>query len=90
MSKTFKEMQEELEEWMGVSQPELQKQNKIPKDREILIKTDTGTHIARYSPADGKFVYANLLIDMYEGKWDMYYYETEYIKENFILGWMEI
>jgi len=62
----------------------------IPKDREIKIVTSTGTHIARYSPIDGKFAYANLFKDMYDGKWDMYYYETEYIEEKFILGWMEI
>ena len=64
--------------------------NNIPKDRQIIIITKQGTYAAQWSPADNKFAYANVQIDMYEGKWDMYYYETEYIEEDYVLGWREL
>jgi len=64
--------------------------SKIPKDREIIIITATGHHASIWSPTDKKFVYANIQIDLYEGKWDMYYYETEYIEEDYVLGWREL
>jgi len=62
----------------------------IPKDRQIIIITKQGTYTSQWSPADNKFAYANIQIDMYEGKWDMYYYETEYIEEDYVLGWREL
>ena len=62
----------------------------IPKDRQIIISTDTGRCVARWSPADKMFVYANPQIDMFGGKWDMYYYENEYIKEEDIKAWREL
>jgi len=64
--------------------------SKIPKDREIIIITAAGNHVAIWSPTDKKFVYANIQIDLFEGKWDMYYYETEYIEEDYVLGWREL
>jgi len=64
--------------------------NKIPKDREIIIITATGKYVSRWSPADKRFAYASPQIDMFESKWDMYYYETEYIEEDYILGWREL
>ena len=62
----------------------------IPKDRQIIISTDMGKYVAIWSPADKKFAYANPQIDMFEGKWDVYYYENEYIKEEDITSWREL
>ena len=62
----------------------------IPKDRQIIIITKQGTYAAQWSPADNKFAYANVNVVMYHGKWDMYYYETEYIEEDYVLEWREI
>lgn len=62
----------------------------IPKDRQIIITDEYGMErVAHWSEADEKFVYANLQTDMYEGKWNMNYYENEYIKEEHILYWRE-
>ena len=63
--------------------------NGIPKDREIIIQTKLGKFIAIFSPPDDMFVYANHAVDMYQGLWNMHYYETEYIKEKDILEWKE-
>ena len=62
----------------------------IPKDRQIIIITKHNNLVARWSPADRKFIYANLQVDMYDGKWNMYYFENEYIDEDYILGWREL
>ena len=66
------------------------KMNKIPKDRQIIITTKQGTYAAQWSPADNKIAYANVQIDMYVGKWDMVYFETEYIEEDHVLEWREL
>ena len=63
---------------------------KIPKNRQIIIEHKMGTNVAIWSGADEKFVYANAVIDMYESKWDMYYFENEYIDEKNIKSWKEI
>lgn len=65
------------------------KQN-IPKDRQIIVECWLGTSVAIWSEADKKFVYANIQADMYEGKWNMMYFENEYIKESEITNWRAI
>jgi len=62
----------------------------IPKDRQIIIITETGKCVAIWSPADKAFACANLQIDMFEGKWNMKYYENMYIKEENISAWREL
>lgn len=63
---------------------------KIPKDRQIIIQTKFGKYVAQWSEADNRFAYANPQLDMYEGKWDMFYFENEYIEESDILEWREL
>jgi len=62
----------------------------IPKDRQIVIITKKGTHAAQWSEADKQYAYANVQIDMFEGKWDMVYFDTEYIDEDCVIGWREL
>lgn len=62
----------------------------IPKDRPIVIECWLGTGVAIWSEADKKFVYANFQTDMYEGEWNMNYFENEYIEEKEILAWREL
>ena len=62
----------------------------IPKDRQIVIEHSMGTSVAIWSEADEKFVYANVQTDMYNGEWNMKYFENEYIEEKDILNWREI
>jgi len=62
----------------------------IPKNRPIVIETKEGKRVAQWSGADNKFAYANPQIDMYEGKWNMCYFENEYIEEKYVLGWSEL
>ena len=64
--------------------------DKIPKDRQIIITSSMGTNVAIWSEADKQFVYANLQVDMYNGEWNMYYFENEYIKEEYIISWTNI
>jgi hypothetical protein len=62
----------------------------IPKDRHIIIEHSMGTNAAIWSEADMKFVYANVQVDLYKGKWNMYYFENEYIDEKDIISWREL
>ena len=62
----------------------------IPKDRQIIIEHKKSTNVAIWSKADGLFVYANVQTDMYEGEWNMLYFDNEYIKEEDILSWKEL
>ena len=64
--------------------------SKIPKDKQIIITTVTGNYVAVWSDADKQFVYASPRIDMYQGEWNMHYFENEYIDEKDILGWREL
>lgn len=66
------------------------KMNSIPKDRQIIITHTLGTNVAIWSEPDSKFVYANPLADLYEGKWNMMYFENEWIEENEITSWREL
>lgn len=62
----------------------------IPKDKQIIITDEYKMErIAHWSEADEKFATAMMHLDMYEGKWNMNYYENEYIKEENILSWRE-
>jgi len=63
---------------------------KIPKDREIIIIINQGNYLAVWSEADERFIYANPQTDMYKGKWNMKYFENEYISEDEILGWRDL
>ena len=64
--------------------------DKIPKDRQIIITHSMGINVAIWSEADKQFVYANLQVDMYNGEWNMYYFENEYIEEEYIISWTNI
>lgn len=64
--------------------------NKIPKDRQIIIEHDFGTSVAIWSETDGSFVYANPQVDLFEGVWNMHYFENEYIEEEDIKSWREL
>jgi len=61
----------------------------IPKDRKIIIEHKYGNNVAIWSEADKKFAYANLQADMYEGEYNMYYFETLYIDEKDIIAWRD-
>ena len=62
----------------------------IPKDKQIIITDEYKMErIAHWSEADEKFATAMMQLDMYEGVWNMNYYENEYIKEENILSWRE-
>jgi len=61
------------------------------KDKQIIIENEYGIEcVAIWSEADKKFVYANLQTDMYDGKWNMNYFENEYILEKDIKKWREL
>lgn len=62
----------------------------IPKDKQIIIEHKYGTSVAIWSEADKKFAYANPQTDLYEDKWNMNYYENEYIKEEDIESWRDL
>ena len=64
--------------------------NNIPRDREIIIQTKRGKYTAIWSEADNLFAYASHNVDMYQGQWNMHYFETDYIKEEDILTWNEL
>lgn len=64
--------------------------SKIPKDKEIVIETPYGTKVAIWSKPDNKFVYANVQVDLYEGEWNMKYFENEHIEEKDIIKWREL
>ncbi len=64
--------------------------SRIPKDRQIIIEHGHSKNVAIWSEADKLFVYANVQTDMYEGLWNMFYFENEYIKEEDIVGWSEL
>lgn len=61
-----------------------------PKDRQILIEHEYGTSVAIWNEPDNRFAYADLQVDLYEGTWDMRYFETKSIKEEEILNWKEL
>lgn len=64
---------------------------KVPKDRKILIESPyTGKTVAIWSEAEKKFAYAELQADMYNGSWNMMYFETDYINEADIKEWSEL
>ena len=62
----------------------------IPKDKQIIIETKQITAVAIWSEANKKFVYASIQTNMYEGKWNMNYFENEWIEEKDILKWRKI
>lgn len=62
----------------------------IPKDREIIISHNRSKNVAIWSAADELFVYANVQVDLYMGKWNMNYFENEYIREKDIESWSEL
>ena len=62
----------------------------IPKDRQIIITTNKGTQVGRWSEADKMFAVANVQVDTFEGVMNMHYYETEYVKEENIISWREL
>ena len=62
----------------------------IPKDRQIKITHSFGESVAIWSEADKEFVYANVQVDMFDGKCNMRYFENEYIEEKDILNWREL
>lgn len=65
--------------------------SKIPKDKQIIITDEYGMkRVAHWSEADGKFATAIFQLDMYEGKWNMGYFENEYISEESIVKWEEL
>lgn len=62
----------------------------IPKDRQIVIEHKNGRSVAIWSQADECFVYANLQVDLFQGKWNMRYFENESIDESDIVSWSEL
>lgn len=65
--------------------------SKIPKDRQIIIKDKNEIEsVAQWSEADKKFATAIFQLDLFEGKWNMGYFENEYITESEIVGWREL
>ncbi len=62
----------------------------IPRDRQIIIRHNLGTNVALWSEPDNKFVYANVQIDLYDGSWNMKYFENEYLSESEIICWWEL
>jgi len=62
----------------------------IPKDRQIIIETTYGKRVAMWNEQGNQFVYADPAADMYKGKWNMSYYENEYIDEKDIIGWSDL
>jgi len=62
----------------------------IPKNKQIIIITEKGRRVAIWSEADKHFVYANPCTDLYNGKWNMNYFENESIEEDEILAWKEL
>ena len=65
--------------------------NKIPKDKQIIVTDKYGMErVAQWSEADELFATAMFQLDMYEGKWNMGYFENEYINEKNILKWREL
>ena len=62
----------------------------ISKDKQIIITDEYGMErVAHWSEADEKFATAMFQIDMYEWKWNMGYFENEYIEEKDIASWRE-
>lgn len=62
----------------------------IPKDRLIIVEHYYGIHSAIWSEADEKFVYAEPLTDLYNGAWNMKYFETRYVDESEVFDWNEL
>lgn len=63
---------------------------KPPKDRLIIIQSPFSRTVAKWSETDNAFVYANPQTELYDGKWNMHYFENECIKEQDIKEWSEI
>jgi len=55
------------------------KRSEVPKDRQIIV-----------SEADKCFAVANPQTDLFNGQWNMNYFENESITEDEILGWREL
>jgi len=62
----------------------------IPKDRQIIIECGLGAGVAIWNDTDKSFVFANLQIDLFEGKWNDTYFENEYVQEKDITKWREL
>lgn len=63
-----------------------------PKDRMFLarIKNLPGVTVCRYSPADDVFVWPEVNVEMINGAWDDYYFDTENGAAGEIDSWMEL
>jgi len=62
----------------------------IPKDKQVIIECGLGTGVAIWNDTDKSFVFANLQIDLFEGKWNDTYFENEYVQEKDITKWREL
>jgi len=62
----------------------------IPKDKQIIIECGLGIGVAIWNDTDKSFVFANLQIDLFEGKWNDTYFENEYVQEKEITKWREL
>jgi hypothetical protein len=61
-----------------------------PKDGAIIL-ADVGLPwavVASWNQPENRWVYANCLIGLYEGRWHDTYFENEYAED--IRGWMRL
>jgi len=62
-----------------------------PKDRTFLANIGLPWYVvAHWNPIVSEYVYAEFQVDMYLGKWDDAYFQTEYFKESEIIDWIEM
>lgn len=62
-----------------------------PRDRVFLARLGwPWPVICHYSPFDGDFVWAMVQVNMVDGEWDDYYFETEHSPESEIKAWMDV
>lgn len=62
-----------------------------PKDRCFLA--DIGLPylvMCRFNEAQNDYAIADLQADLYETKWNMFYFQSEYVSENEIKSWVEV
>ncbi len=68
----------------------MSRQKPIPTDRVVIVETEQGKTIAIWNEPSQKFVTANIQADLYKGKWNDTYFETEHIDERDIIDWAEL
>lgn len=62
-----------------------------PKDKLFLADIGYPYYVlAHWSNVDNQYIFAELQVDLYQGKWDDVYFQTDRFKEYELKGWIEM